>query len=200
MTEFARKASLVRNDVLVAIDPGTTGAIAFKCRDFYAVVDIPTVVTRRQKTRKTTKRDRAGKWAGRKWKTIVGEDRAPDHAGIIALFRLLAPLKDRVHTILEDVPVTVGRGRKFADIMLGRAYAMWPLFLKSKRYAGYHEQKPYLWKGEFALGADKKASLRMARTMYPAADLPLAAHHNRAEALLILEYLRRKLAGKLKET
>jgi crossover junction endodeoxyribonuclease RuvC len=45
-----------------------------------------------------------------------------------------------------------------------------------------------VWKRALGLGSDKAASLHKARLLYPAADLPLAKHDGRAEALLIAHY------------
>lgn len=206
VAEFVKKCERVRNDVLVAIDPGTKGAIAFKCERFFCVVNIPMVVTKREKRRKTTKKQRAK--TGLKWKTIIGEDRTPDFAGIIGLFKLLKPVKQRVHVFLEQVPLTIGRGRAYADMVLNRLYGMWPLFLKSKNYRGFHEEAPLVWKEAMGLprfkgvppkkasGMRKKASLAMARKLYPGADIARQMDHDRAEALLMVEYLRRKLEKK----
>lgn len=54
---------------------------------------------------------------------------------------------------------------------------------------------PSVWKRSYGIGKDKHASLHKARLLYPAADLHLAKHDGRAEALLIAEYGRRHLAG-----
>jgi len=54
---------------------------------------------------------------------------------------------------------------------------------------------PSTWKRSYGLGKDKHASLHKARLMWPRADLRLAKHEGRAEALLIAEYGRRHLAG-----
>jgi len=195
VAEFARKASASAYDVLVGIDPGTTGAIGFKCGPHHCAVDIPRTETVRPKVKRTTRKER--KATGRKSKTVMATNRAPDYPGIVALFGLLAPMKTRVRVMLEQIPVTMGPGRKYAELLLNRAYAMWPLFLVAQGF-DLHEQKPSIWKAEFRLlGKDKAASLTRARKLFPAAELGLAMHVDRAEALLMAEYLRRKLAGKL---
>jgi crossover junction endodeoxyribonuclease RuvC len=48
-----------------------------------------------------------------------------------------------------------------------------------------------VWKRSYGLSRDKHASLHKARLMFPAAELHLAKHDGRAEALLIAEYGRR---------
>lgn len=44
---------------------------------------------------------------------------------------------------------------------------------------------PAAWKGAMGLGRDKRASLDKARLLFPTADLSLAKHDGRAEALLL---------------
>lgn len=52
--------------------------------------------------------------------------------------------------------------------------------------------RPARWKAAIGLsGKDKDPSLSLARRLFPAAELGLKKHHNRAEALLIAEYARR---------
>jgi crossover junction endodeoxyribonuclease RuvC len=45
-----------------------------------------------------------------------------------------------------------------------------------------------VWKRSYGLGKDKHASLHKARLLYPTAELHLAKHDGRAEALLISRY------------
>ena len=47
---------------------------------------------------------------------------------------------------------------------------------------------PAVWKKSYGLGKDKHASLHKARLLYPTAELNLAKHDGRAEALLIARY------------
>jgi hypothetical protein len=47
---------------------------------------------------------------------------------------------------------------------------------------------PSVWKSSLRLSKDKNASLHKARLMFPAAELHLAKHDGRAEALLIAQY------------
>lgn len=54
--------------------------------------------------------------------------------------------------------------------------------------------RPQVWKKSHALiGTDKKASLELARHIWPDAPLKLAKHHGRADALLIALWLRLEL-------
>lgn len=192
VANFVRMALIFKHDtVFIGIDPGTTGAIAFRCNKAYAVVDIPVVVTKMKKTRKTSAKERKRN-GGKKSKVVDSEDRQFDLPAIVKLFRLLKQLKDRIKVILEQVPVTLGPGRLYADVMLNRAYAMWPLFLAAKGYEVY-QRKPADWKARMKLGPDKEKSRLKALQLFPDADIPLKKHHNRAEALLMLEALRREL-------
>lgn len=50
---------------------------------------------------------------------------------------------------------------------------------------------PAVWKKSYGLSRDKRASLDKARLMFPSAELHLAKHDGRAEALLLAEYGRR---------
>jgi crossover junction endodeoxyribonuclease RuvC len=53
---------------------------------------------------------------------------------------------------------------------------------------------PAVWKRSLGLTADKRASLHRARLLFPAADLRLAKHDGRAEALLLAHwYLNRPI-------
>lgn len=51
-----------------------------------------------------------------------------------------------------------------------------------------------VWKKSYVLSRDNHASLHKARLMFPAAELHLAKHADRAEALLIAHYGRRTFA------
>lgn len=47
---------------------------------------------------------------------------------------------------------------------------------------------PAVWKRSYGLSTDKHASLHKARLLFPTAELHLAKHDGRAEALLIAQY------------
>lgn len=51
---------------------------------------------------------------------------------------------------------------------------------------------PRVWKKAMGLSSDKEASLTMARKLWPKAPLARKKDNNRAEALLLAEYLRRE--------
>lgn len=191
---FVALAQKCDGPVLLGIDPGSTGAIGFLCGPHHAVVDIPTIRTKVKRTRKT--RFKVWKKTGRRTKVTLCTVTTFDYARICGLFRLLKPVKDRVKVMLEKIPPTLGRGRKYAEIMLNRAYAMWPLFLHSKGYA-VTETSPGVWKDDMKLlGKEKAVGRKMAIRLFPNAPLSRVKDHDRAEALLMAEYLRKQLAKK----
>lgn len=51
---------------------------------------------------------------------------------------------------------------------------------------------PSVWKGALGLSKDKRASLDRARMWFPGAELHLAKHEGRGEALLLAEFARRQ--------
>lgn len=196
VSEFVAMASTVRNDILIGIDPGQRGAIGMKCAKTYLTVDIPRIETKRKKVRRNSAKQR--KVTGFKTRTVQSVDCEPDFAGIVAMFKLFKSVKHRLHVILENIPKTTGIGRAYADIMLNRAYAIWPLFITSKGY-DFHQVAPKLWKAAIGLlGADKEQSRLLALKMYPEADIGRKKDHDRAESLLLVEYLRRKLTKRKK--
>lgn len=197
VTKFVADATKVKNDILIGIDPGNSGAIAFRCARFYAVIDIPQIITKVKKSRKTTYKQRQA--TGAKTRTVLSTVSEPDHGTICAVFNLLRPLRKRITVVLEKIPISIGPGRKYADILINRAYAMWPLFLYSRGLSTL-EVRPGIWMGEMKLlNRDKEDSRRMALRMFPHADAKRKKDHNRAEALLLTEYLRRFLANEIKE-
>ena len=54
---------------------------------------------------------------------------------------------------------------------------------------------PGVWKRSCGLGKDKRAALDKARLLFPSAELSLAKHHGRAEALLLADFGRRVNLG-----
>ncbi len=176
------------------IDPGAEGAIGFICRNRYAVIDIPTIDITVDRVRKVSAKERA---AGNMNKTrkVEGHSTQFDLAAICAVFALIRPLKDRLRFILEKAPLTLGPGKHTADVMLNRAYAMWPLFLLGRNYRT-QEVTPGDWKKAMALkaGDDAKERARLrAISQFPKAELHLVKHHNRAEALLLADFGRRHM-------
>jgi len=76
----------------------------------------------------------------------------------------------------------------------GRAVGVISAVCELTRYP-VHLVTPQKWKKHFHLTADKNESLDMARYLWPEAKLKLKKDINKAEALLIAEYLRHTING-----
>jgi crossover junction endodeoxyribonuclease RuvC len=76
----------------------------------------------------------------------------------------------------------------------GRAVGVISAVCELTRYP-VHLVTPQRWKKHFHLTADKNESLDMARYLWPEAKLKLKRDGNKAEALLIAEYLRHTING-----
>jgi len=187
---FADKVTTWTEPIYVGIDPGATGAIAFKCKKFYCVINIPVILTEVKKVRKNNAKQK--KATGKQSRTVAAVQRTFDYAGICKLFSLFDKVSPgRMCVILEQIPPMLGPGHRYAEIMLNRAYMLWPLYLHAKGYV-VREARPNIWKKALdLLGKDKEASRLLALTLYPNADISRKADHDKAEALLLVEYLRR---------
>jgi hypothetical protein len=173
--------------LIVGIDPGQTGAIAFmpvSRRLTPVIVDMPTTAITRG-DRKRTRHDYQ------------------------ALCRYLDPLVDHLPRI--DLVICLERGqprprdRGVTGFAIGVGYGLWHMHFAAFALP-YEEAMPAVWKGHMGLtikgGGDTEASKVLARNK--ATELfPRVAHyftgktdHNRAEALLLAEWLRRRHNGK----
>lgn len=194
--EFVDKISKTAGEVIVSIDPGASGAIGFLSATGRTarVIDIPNITVYVTRSKALNKKEKvlfeaAGK--PRKTKTVHGSTTKPDYGGICEVFKRLRPLRNRIVVVLEQVPPSLGPGRKHAEIMLNRAYAMWGLFLHSHGYT-VEEIRPSDWKAKMGLtGKDKNDSRLKAMALFPKAGIHLVKHHDRAEALLMGECVRR---------
>lgn len=93
---------------------------------------------------------------------------------------------EQVHSMPnQGVSSTFSFGRAVGVISAVCELSRWPVHLVS----------PRKWKAHFHLSADKNESLDMARYYWPEAKLKLKKDGNKAEALLIAEYLRHELHG-----
>lgn len=157
--------------VTIGIDIGLTGALAaVDSRGTCAVRDIPT--------------------------TLDGKGRRIDGRALILILREFVAPGQSALIVIEDVrPRSAGNGNKGNNSMHSQGSMM--------RSRGIVEAvadiarleikvvQPQTWKRHFALlKTEKKASLEMARSLFPSAahDLKLQKHHNRAESLLIAKY------------
>jgi len=188
--EFVQKAQTFEDDVYIGIDPGTTGAIGLLCNKVVAAIDIP--VYRSAVVRKKALSAKEQEATGRKTKSVHGTIGEPDNDAIVAIFKLFKPIKDRIIISLEKVPPKASKGPlRMSDIKIYAFWAMWPLFLTSKRYV-LEEPRPNEWKQKMGLaGKDKEVARQKALKLFPrCGDIKRKKDHNRAEAILLALYVR----------
>lgn len=177
----------------VGIDPGQTGAIAFlpdRAEIAPLVIDIPTV-------------------SGKVMSTIKGKRKEVtrthyDYQKIVIILDPLIDFRDNVVILLErgqamgKRPGHSGDGAK-TSFSIGLGYGMWQLYFAAFALI-WDEVSSASWKPKMDLrGKDKTASRRLASRLFPLASkyFALASDHNRAEAILLAEFLRRKQQGEV---
>ncbi len=101
--------------------------------------------------------------------------------------------KEGAEICMEQVHSMPSQGVS-STFTFGRAVGVISAVCDLTRYP-VHLVTPQKWKKHFHLTADKNESLDMARYLWPEAKLKLKKHTNKAEALLIAEYLRHTLHG-----
>ena len=82
-----------------------------------------------------------------------------------------------------------------STFQFGRAVGVISAVCELTRYP-FHLVTPQKWKRYFGLTKDKNEALDMARMYWPEAKLKLKKDINRAEALLIAQWLRHQINGK----
>ena len=101
--------------------------------------------------------------------------------------------KEGAEICMEQVHSMPNQGVS-STFSFGRAVGVISAVCELTRYP-VHLVTPQKWKKHFHLTADKNESLDMARYLWPEAKLKLKKDINKAEALLIAEYLRHILHG-----
>ncbi len=148
-------------NLILGIDPGLTGAIAVLdgSSDVVALADLPVI------------RDLSLAWIdGSALQSIV-----------------LNALQGRsARAIVERVSSMPGQGVA-SSFLFGVGFGSVLSILQAMRIS-IEFVTPAKWKGSYGLSKDKHASLHKARLLYPDAELHLAKHDGRAEALLIAHY------------
>ena len=152
--------------IVVGVDPGLTGAIAFlDSRGSMVVRDIPTV-------------------------EVEGTGMVKRKVDGLALARLVrehCPVSDDALVVCEAVRAMPGNAIQTQGSLMRSLGAIEAVF-EVLRFPVLMIQ-PQVWKRHFGLKADKGESLRVARTLYPhCSDITRAKDHNRAESLLIAHY------------
>lgn len=175
--------------VILGVDPGLSGAMAFLCPslDLSIVFDMPTV------------------------KVAKGNSKRQeyDYAGILQVMRpaVMAKRDKKIRLgacVEKTAPVVLGqrdsrRGKKFnistvAVHSMGWSSGMWALYLQA--VCTWEMPVPMVWKSHFKLSGPNRGkadSLRLATRLFPEAAeryLTAKSHHDRAEALLLAEYFR----------
>ena len=170
--------------IYVGIDPGKTGAVAqIDELGRGTVVDIPTITfatggkTKSGNPKKKTDYD--GPAVAEVFRPYAEMRKAGTHEIVVALEWTMARAKDTGIT-----GFAMGHGRGIIEGVL------WALGLP------YVLVTPTEWRPKMVgRGADKEKARWLAQQLFPDAELRRKKDHNRAEALLIAEYYRRKLAG-----
>jgi len=151
--------------LIVAIDPGLTGAIGFLRDGIYvAVEDMPVVL----------------KGAG-----SVKSEVSPQ--GIKTLIRERLQPGETVVAVIEKVGAMPGQGVS-SVFSLGDSYGAARAVLATASFE-LVQVHPATWKKYFKLTSDKELSRALATRMFPAAPLHLKKHDGRAEALLLARWL-----------
>jgi crossover junction endodeoxyribonuclease RuvC len=145
----------------IGIDPGLTGAIAFlsPTGELEGLFDLPVI------------RDGRLAWV--------------DAQGMTSL--LIDTLGGRpARAVIERVSAMPRQGIASA-FNFGVGFGSL-LALVQARYLPIELVTPAVWKRALGLSSNKRASLDKARLLYPTADLGLAKHDGRAEALLLAHW------------
>lgn len=153
--------------IIVGIDPGLTGALAFvDSRGSCVIEDIPTVA-------------------------LPGNGMVKRKVDGLALARLVrqhCPASEDAMVVCEAVRAMGGKNNAVqTQGSLMRTLGAIEAVFEVLRFP-WQIVEPQTWKRHYGLGSEKGASLEVARRLYPSAPLKLAKHHNRAEALLIAHY------------
>lgn len=161
--------------ISIGIDPGLTGAIAFVDHRSCVVEDLPTM-------------------------PLPGNGlvtRKIDGRALVELLRRHTIPGEPVRVYCEQVSTMGGKNNAVqTQGSLMRTLGAIEAVLECMRMAPEMVQ-PRKWKGFYALGAEKAASLEKARALYPnlaSSTLRLVKHHNRAEAVLIAHWGQRTTA------
>lgn len=149
----------------IGIDPGATGAVATISPTGITFVDCPIIkVKGRTKPNPTLMAMELKKLATPNSIVIIENVHAMPNQGVVSMFSF------------------------------GMGYGVW-LGIIAALNIPVEFVTPQLWKKYYSLGSDKEASRVAALQLFPnqSENLKLKKHHGRAEALLLAEFLRRKL-------
>lgn len=155
----------------LGIDPGLTGAAALMDvhGGFVGVFDLPVI------------RDGALAW--------ISAPQFYNDLGDLMHKPVPSVMYGQLEAWLERSQASPQMGRSSA-FNYGVGFGSVLGILMSRAAIPIHFVTPAKWKKGIGLSGDKNASLDKARLMYPTAELDLAKHHGRAEAILIAHWAR----------
>jgi crossover junction endodeoxyribonuclease RuvC len=159
--------SAPRSPLIVGIDPGLSGALAVLTAtgEFERVCDLPVI------------RDRSLAWIDGSELQSTLLDALRGRAARAVVERVSAMPK-------QGVASSFAFGVGFGSI----------LSVLQAMHVSVELITPAVWKRALGLSRDKHASLHKARLLFPTAELHLAKHEGRAEALLLAHYSVRQVA------
>lgn len=169
-------------DVLcIGVDPGVSGAIAATAPGFAESYDVPTITT------------------SRSGKTKAGNPRKKRQFNECAMVRIFESFKQlaaekgyEIRALLEDVH-SMPKDSKPGAFSFGESKGIIRGMLAMAKIS-YTMVSPATWRPAMVgRGADKAAAVVLAQRLFPEVDLSKVKDHNRAEALLLADYLRRGL-------
>lgn len=162
-----------KSPFILSIDPGKTGAIAFRCPEGCWVADIPVYDTGRTGSNKTD-------YNRRKIFSMLLEVMLSERKGFVGFEEAMISNQAKKF----NTPLTA--------FWTGRGYEMFVSAVEMCVVGGskipYQVVRPAEWKKAMGLDSDKDKSLVSARRLFPEAPLDAKSSHNRAEALLLSAY------------
>lgn len=172
--------------VYIGIDCGVTGAVGVIPPDGLAPPgDLPTAYAT---PTFVIKNERAGK---------TSKKQIYDMRGMLLL---LWKIKKAYAHCDFRVVVEQQQGRqhdaKSAVFQLGFGQGLWEMACAAMQVFAVENVKPSDWKKKYSLeGKDKEASRYMVQRLYPAVDVSRVKDHDKAEALLLADFLKRHYTG-----
>lgn len=163
--------------IVVGVDPGATGAVAILIEGRAFVGDIPTIKVK---------------------KSGGGNKTEMNLPALLEAIRKLRPIpKEKIQVAVEQAQVQHHghANTPMTAFRVGVHFGTWVGILAALGLS-YARIAPQAWKRAMKLtGQDKEASRLLTLELFPGADIQLKKHVDRAEAILIAEYYRRKLNG-----
>ncbi|MCT7965024.1 hypothetical protein NG799_01590 [Laspinema sp. D1] len=149
----------------IGIDPGITGAVAIINSSKIQLIDSPIFQIKTKKK--------------------------PDIAGY---YQILKQYTEDSTAIIEEVHAMPGQGG-VSGFNFGTAFGIWIGILAALEIP-YEFVSPQKWKRQMGVKGEKDESRTVAFQLFPhlADQLNLKKHHNRADALLMAEYCKRRFS------